>query len=349
MSTGSSAVPDGVDLDAVAAWLSTRVAVHGDLDVTTITGGRSNLTYRVTDRDGCRWVLRRPPLNSVLRSAHDVGREHRVMAALAGSPVPVPPLVGHEPEPGVLDAPFYVMDFVDGHVVRDPADADVLDDRARRRAGHELVDVLVALHDVDPDRVGLGDLGPRADYLARQLRRWRGQYDRGASREVPAIPALHERLVAAVPTQQADRIVHGDYRLDNVLLDDDGSIAAVLDWELCTLGDPLADLGLLVVYWDPFGSGEGLPMIPAAAAVPGMPDVDEVVARYATRSDLDLSDLPTYVVFGCWKLAVILEGVLARSKAGAYGPPDQDTITHFEHLVEALLDAAAMRADQAGI
>ncbi len=333
-------VPDGIDAAAVTDWLSSRVDVVAPLSFATIAGGRSNLTFHVTDASQGHWVLRRPPLNSVLASAHDVIREHRIMSALQDGPVPVPPLVGAESEPGVLDAPFFVMHHVDALVVREPDDATDLDAGARRRAGESLVDVLVDLHAVDPDEVGLGELGRREDYLARQLHVWHRQYEHGASREVPAITGIRDRLAARVPVQQRATIVHGDYRLDNLMVDRDGEVVAVLDWELCTLGDPLADLGLLRVYWNPFDDASGLPMIPAAASIAGMPTWEEVVAGYAEGSSLDLSDLDTYVAFGYWKLAVILEGVLARMAAGAYGDPDHDLVDRFAEIVVALLDRA---------
>jgi aminoglycoside phosphotransferase (APT) family kinase protein len=345
----SSAVPPGIDAPAVTAWLAERVDVAVPLRWDRIPGGRSNLTFRVTDADGRRFVMRRPPLHSVLASAHDVAREYRIMAALQHADVPVPPLVGVERDTDVAGAPFYVMGFVDAHVIRDPGDAAALSTAARRRAGQQVADVLARLHAIEPDDVGLGDLGRREDYLPRQLHRWRGQYDKGRSRDVPEIEALHARLVAAVPPQQGAAIVHGDYRLDNLMVDDDGSVVAVLDWELCTLGDPLADVGLLAVYWDPFGRGHGLPLIPAAAAIEGIGPFDDVLARYAERSERDLGSLDTYVAFGYWKLAVILEGVLARVKAGAYGEVDADDVATFTRLVPALAQRGAEVADRAGI
>ena len=346
---GDTGAPAGIDVPALQAWFAERTDVEGGLTFAPIAGGRSNLTYVVTDQADRRWVLRRPPLHSVLASAHDVGREYRIMRALRGADVPVPPLLGQEPAGGILDAPFFVMEFVAGHVVRTPQDAAALSSTARQRAGEDLADVLVRLHAIEPDDVGLGDLGRRSDYLARQLHRWRGQYDKGRSRDVPAIESLHQRLVAAIPRQQGAAIVHGDYRLDNLMVDDDGTVVAVLDWELCTLGDPLADLGLLAVYWDPFGHGEGLPLIPAAAAIEGMPSFDTVLERYAASSSRDLGALDRYIAFGYWKLAVILEGVLARIKAGAYGEVDDDDVATFEQVVPALAAQGARVASRAGI
>ena len=344
-----AAVPPGIDAPAVTAWLAERADVTLPLQWDRIPGGRSNLTFRVTDADGRRFVLRRPPLHSVLASAHDVAREYRIMSALQDAEVPVPPLVGAEPDADVTGAPFYVMTFVDAHVIREPGDAAALSPAARRRTGVQVADVLARLHAIEPDDVGLGDLGRREDYLARQLHRWRGQYDKGRSRDVPAIESLHARLVAAVPPQQGAAIVHGDYRLDNLMVDDEGTVVAVLDWELCTLGDPLADVGLLAVYWDPFGRGDGLPLIPAAAAIDGIGSFEDVLARYAERSARDLGSLDTYVAFGYWKLAVILEGVLARIEAGAYGEVDPDDVATFSRVVPALAQRGAEVADRAGV
>lgn len=334
---------DGIDASAVTAWLQERAEVDPPLHFEVITGGRSNLTYTVTDVSGTRWVLRRPPLHSVLKSAHDVGREYRLMDALQDSAVPVPPLVGHETDDAVNGAPFYVMEFVDGHVIRSVDDATAaLSEEARRPTARALVQTLADLHAVDIDQVGLGDLAKRDEYIARQLKRWYGQFQKGDSRDLPLVGELHDRLVADIPEQRGTAIVHGDYRLDNVIVDDAGTIKAVLDWELCTLGDPLADVGLLAVYWTPPSATE-LPLIPAAGAIPGFPDVDEVTGWYGQLSGRDLDELPYYVAFGFWKLAIILEGVYARFSAGAYGETD-DSHKVFAQLVEELLEAAHEQA-----
>jgi len=338
---------DGIDDAAVTAWLQARTAVNPPLAYEVIAGGRSNLTYRVSDVVGRKWVLRRPPLHSVLASAHDVGREHRLMHALQDSAVPVPPVVGLEEDPDVNGAPFYVMEFVDGHVIRSIDDAEeALAPDVRRDTARGLVQTLVDLHAVDIDAIGLGDLARREDYLARQLRRWYGQFQKGDSRDLPLVGLLHDRLVADIPRQHGTAIVHGDYRLDNVIVDGRGAIQAVLDWELCTLGDPLADLGLLVVYWTP-PSATQLPLIPAAGAIPGFPDSDEIVSWYAQLSGRDVTELPYYVAFGLWKLAIILEGVYSRFSAGAYGKTD-DSHRVFARLVEELLEKADEQAATVG-
>ncbi|HZD65298.1 MAG TPA: phosphotransferase family protein, partial [Acidimicrobiales bacterium] len=245
---------DGIDEARVAAWFADNIeGATPPLSFDLIAGGRSNLTYRVTDSVGHDYALRRPPISHVLPTAHDMGREHRVIAALGPTPVPVPPALGYCADTEVNGAPFYVMGYVEGHVLRDADEAArTLTEGARRRAGERLLDVLASIHAVDVDTVGLGDLGRRDGYIARQLRRWYGQFTQsqeGTGRPVPAVEEVHARLAEAVPPQREATIVHGDYRLDNTMLGDDGEVLAVLDWEICTLGDPLADVGLLHVYW----------------------------------------------------------------------------------------------------
>lgn len=319
---------DGINDAAVTAWLrARRPGVVPPLSYDTIAGGRSNLTYDVADADGRRFVLRRPPLHSVLASAHDVGREARIMSALAGSAVPVPPVVGAETDDAVNGAPFYVMDFVDGLVVRDAdvAAAELTADQ-RREASASLVDTLLALHGVDVDAVGLGDLGRRDGYVERQLKRWSGQLEKGSDRDLSVLVDVGRRLAADVPAAQRSTIVHGDYRLDNVIVDPASPgtpVTAVLDWELCTLGDPMADLGTLHVYWAEGGDEELQPLGHMPTIVDGFMSRAEVFERYAAGSDLDLSELDYYVAFALWRLAIILEGVFQRFSAGAYEHVDE--------------------------
>jgi aminoglycoside phosphotransferase (APT) family kinase protein len=339
--------PDGIDAAAVTVWLQERTAVAPPLRFELVQGGRSNLTYVVTDDEGHRLVLRRPPLHGVLESAHDMGREHRIITALADTTVPVPATVGLEPDAATSGAPFYVMEFVEGAVVRDRAAADALEPAARTGASQDLVDVLVRLHEVDVDEVGLGDLARREDYVARQLRRWRGQLHQARTRELPVLDEVHDRLVADIPTQVGATIVHGDYRLDNLLVDPrTGAVQAVLDWELTTLGDPLADVGLLLVYWaDP--ADEVIPLLDAPTTADGFLRRREVAERYASRSGRDLGDIDYYVAFGYWKLACILEGVYSRFASGAYGDTD-DSFRAFGDVVIALGERAAESARAAG-
>jgi aminoglycoside phosphotransferase (APT) family kinase protein len=311
---------DGIDAPKVTAWFEEHVAgAEGPLDFTLIAGGRSNLTFKVTDSRGTNFVLRRPPLGHVLATAHDMSREHRIISALAPTAVPVAPALGFCDDPEVNGAPFYVMAFVDGLIVRGPAEGEALSPEARRRAGESLIEVLVAIHDVEPTAVGLGDLGRTEGYIARQLKRWYSQFNQSKMREVPVVDEMHEFLSAHIPDQQGAAIVHGDYRLDNCMLTPEGDVAAVLDWELCTLGDPLADLGLLMVYWNDPGDATQSLAGSGATAAQGFPRKSDLRELYAARSTRDLSHLDFYVAFGYWKLACILDGVYTRYAKGAMG------------------------------
>jgi aminoglycoside phosphotransferase (APT) family kinase protein len=237
-------------LAAVRDLLAAHVPDVGDLHAALLSGGRSNLTYTLTDGPR-RWVLRRPPLGHVLATAHDMRREFRVMRALAPTPVPVPCMVFEHAEPDVLGAPFYVMELVEGVIYRTTDDLVRLDGDGARRLGHAFLDSLAALHVVDPATVGLADFGRPDGYLARQVGRWTKQLASSRSREVPGFDDLAARLAEDVPATQRASIVHGDYRLDNAIVsaDDPGHLQAVLDWEMATLGDPLADLALFNLYW----------------------------------------------------------------------------------------------------
>jgi aminoglycoside phosphotransferase (APT) family kinase protein len=285
-----------------------------------IAGGRSNLTYQVTDSAGHRYALRRPPLSHVLPTAHDMGREYRVISALVPTAVPVPRTYGLCEDEAVNGRPFYVMEFVDGLIVRDAQTAErTLDPQARRRAGESLTDTLAALHAVDVDAVGLGDFAKRQGYITRQLRRWDEQFRNSPVDGIDTasvIGAVHDRLAADIPPQVGTAIVHGDYRLDNTVLAPDGTVRAVLDWEICTLGDPLADVGLLMVYWTEAGDEAALLGV-TPTTVPGFSSRAEIRARYEAASGRDLGRLDFYVAFGYWKLACILQGVYARYVGGA--------------------------------
>jgi aminoglycoside phosphotransferase (APT) family kinase protein len=337
---GTAEAPEGIDRAGVEAWFAEHVpGVQLPLTFDRISGGHSNLTYGVRDGAGSRWALRRPPLGKRLGSAHDMGREQRVVSALAETPVPVAPVAGFCEDESVNEAPFYVMEFVEGPILRGLAEADAFPDEADRQAiGERVVDTLVEIHAVNPDAVGLGDLGRKEDYVARQLHRWQGQWEKSKTRELPAIDAVHERLAARIPEQGPATIVHGDYRLDNMILTPRGEVAAVVDWELCTLGDPLADVGLLMVYWPEAGE-ETIALGQPATLAPGFPKREELKARYTERSGRDLSQLDFFVALGYWKLAIILEGVYARYAAGQYGKVDPG-IEAFAHLVERLAEAA---------
>jgi len=331
---------DGIDAARVTEWFQQHaVTVSPPLRFQRITGGHSNLTFEVTDMADGHWVLRRPPLKQVLATAHDMGREHRIIDALQDTPVPVPPLVGLCTDDSVNGSPFYVMDFVDGTVVRDPVGASAMSPEQRWRAGESIVDVLAEIHAVDIEAAGLGDFAKRENYIERQLNRWYGQFTKSKVREVPAVDEAHEHLTHRIPEQGPATIVHGDYRLDNCLIGDDGSVAAVLDWEICTLGDPLADLGLLLVYWgdadDPSFARSNQPTI-----VEGFPTAGEVLERYANRSGRDVSQIDYYMAFGLWKLACIIEGVYARYIGGAMGNSTDGSFDFFGEQVNLLARSA---------
>ena len=311
----------GLDDDAVTRWLRDHVdLLDGPVSFTLIAAGGSNLTFRVVDQSGHAFALRRPPVTAVLATAHDMDREWRILSGLAGTAVPVPAPVARCDDADITGAPFYVMAFADGTILRTEADGARLDEAAAATATESLVDVQVALHAIDPDAVGLGDLTKRhTGYVERQLRRWRTQVDRAKVRELPLLDDLHDRLALTVPAESgAPSLVHGDYRFDNVVLGDDHRVAAVLDWELCTIGDAVADACWSLLYWiDP---GDPLPFLDSAPTLaPVFPRRAAAAELYATRSGRDLATLGWFTVFGYWKMACIVEGVYARRLQGAQG------------------------------
>ena len=332
--------PEGIDRDGVEAWFRANVpTAEPPLAFERISGGRSNLTYGVTDTAGARWALRRPPLGKGLASAHDMTREARIVAALRDTAVPVAPMAGVCEDESVNGAPFYVMEFVEGVVLRSRDEATRHFDEAERAAIAERVaDTLVEIHRVEPDDVGLGELGRRGDYVARQLRRWQGQWEKSKTEELSLVDEVHRRLSRRIPEQGPATIVHGDYRLDNMILAALGQVAAVVDWELCTLGDPLADIGLLMVYWSQAGD-ELMPLFDPPTTAPGFPGREAIARRYGQRSGRDLSQLDFYVALGYWKLAVILQGIVARYSAGQYGKTDEGS-EQFAQVVGRLAEAA---------
>lgn len=311
----------GIDTDRVSRWLVDHVdGALAPFAYDLIVGGRSNLTFRVTGADGRSFVLRRPPTGHVLATAHDMAREHRIISAVGRTSVPVPRTLGLCTDDAVNGSPFYVMEHVAGEVLDSPDKADLLPLELRRPACEHLVDVLAELHAADVDAIGLGDLARRDGYVERQIRRWSTQWTNSTTRDIPAIEEVARHLTANVPQQHGVSIAHGDYRFGNCLVDvATGEIGAVLDWELCTLGDPLADLGYLGVYWAD-ASGESRANDPTGA--PGFMSYDDVVDRYAERTGRDVSQIDYYVAFSSWRLAVISEGVYARYLNGAMG--DQD-------------------------
>ncbi len=330
----------GIDTVRVSSWLETNVAdATAPFHFALIAGGRSNLTYAVTDALGRRYVLRRPPLGHVLATAHDMAREHRIVEAVGRTPVPVPPVFGLCTDCDVVGAPFYVMGFVDGVVLDGVERAEELPISLRPLVAEHLVDVLADLHAVDVDEVGLGDLAKREGYIERQVKRWSTQWEQSKTRELPAIDEVAKRLRDRVPTQHGVSIVHGDYRFGNCLTDvRAGRINAVLDWELCTLGDPLADVGYLGVYWFDGTAETTRPNDPTPAG--GFPPYAAVLERYARNTGRDLSGIGYYIAFGCWRLAVISEGVYARYLHGVMGDDSGVDVTAFKLATESLAERA---------
>lgn len=336
--------PPGLDADRLAAWLRTVVPGAGsELTATLIAGGRSNLTYDVTDGSSS-WIVRRPPLGHVLATAHDMSREHRVISALGPTDVPVPRIFGLCEDESVLGAPFFVMEKVAGRPYRHAADIAPLGPDRVRGISEALVDTLATLHSVDPVAVGLADFGKSERFLSRQVARWRKQLDASHSRDLPAADELHARLERDVPTESAAGIVHGDYRLDNALVDDDDRIRAVIDWEMATVGDPLTDLALMVVYGR-LGELVKNDQVVDVASAPGYLSEDEIISRYAGGSGRDLSRFGFYLALACFKLAAIVEGIHYRF---VQGQTVGDGYEAFGAFVQPLLDGglAALREDE---
>jgi aminoglycoside phosphotransferase (APT) family kinase protein len=318
--------PVGIDPTAVTSWLRDVLHQRGEdltppLRFDQIAGGRSNLTYHVTDAEGRAWALRRPPTGNVLATAHDMTREHRVMSALHPTPVPVPEMIGLCEDIAVNDAPFYVMEWVDGTVVRSSRIAEEFPVKVRRNMGVSTVEALALIHAVDIDEVGLGDFAKREGYIERQLRRWKKQVDASSMPTIPELDEAFDRLSARIPEQGTARLVHGDFRLDNAIVDDEGTVIAVLDWELTTLGDPMADLGAMLTYWSRPGDPTVALTDPPTLA-DGFIDRDEVVAIYERASGRSVGDVNYYQSFATWRLACILDGVVDRYRAGAMGRDD---------------------------
>jgi aminoglycoside phosphotransferase (APT) family kinase protein len=335
-----SELPTGIDLESFAQWSAAALPdTTPPFTAEVIAGGQSNITALVHDATGRELVVRRPPLHGVLPTAHDMGREHRIIAALGPTAVPVPEAIAYCDDPEVIGAPFYVMSYVDGVVLHDlDTSMTALDEPARAHAGDSLIDALVALHAVDVDAVGLGDLARRDELVKRQLKRWHAQFEASKTRELPAVDRVHEQLAARIPPQTEGTVVHGDFRLGNCVVDPGGEILAVLDWEICTLGDPRADLGYVLATWaepgDPLQAIEHNPTL-----APGFATRDALLARYAERSGRDVDAIPYFVAFSYWRLACILEGVLARHLSGARGDRGAD-IDSFRRRVESCAQLA---------
>ena len=348
----SAPAPQGIDAEGVAKFFAAHVE-GGDvaLTISFLSGGRSNLTYRV-EGGGRSWVLRRPPLGHVLPTAHDMAREHRVLSALRDSGLPVPRTRALCEDASVTGAPFYVMDFAPGVVIEEAMPAGYATTPGeRRRIGAGLMRTLAALHAVDWRAVGLADFGRPEGYLARQVRRWSEQWQRSKASEVPLISELIRRLNASLPETPAATIVHGDWRLGNLALDpaDPGRVVAIFDWEMATLGDPLADVGYTLVYWGEPGDAErsrGPGAYASVTAQPGFHTRAELVAEYERASGRDVSAIEFYEVLALYKLAVISEGAFARWRAGLTAG---EGFEHVERASVPLCEAAMAIAERSAL
>jgi aminoglycoside phosphotransferase (APT) family kinase protein len=310
-----SAVP-GIEQPRVTAWLGDNVPeLVPPLEFTRVGEGQSNLTFRVDDAGGRSVILRRPPLGEILASAHDVAREYRILAALSSAGARVPRTFALCTELDVTGAPFYAMEHVDGLVLSHVATAERLAPAARAAVGRDLATTLAGFHAFDVDELGLADLRRPESLISRQLRRWRRQWEASKTRDLPLVDELADRFAARLPEERESVLVHGDYHLGNALVGPDGDVRAVLDWELCSVGDPRADVGLLVAYWNEFGAGvggRGGLFREAVTALPGFPTALELVEEYARASGREVTDLGFWVAFAYWKIAIIVEGVYRR-------------------------------------
>ncbi len=334
-------LPNGIS-ENVEAWLVANIpGATAPFTYTQIAGGHSNLTFKVDDAAGHSYVLRRPPLGHRLASAHDMSREHRIIHGLANTQVPVAPALGLCTDESVNDLPFYVMSFVDGHVIREKSVAErVLGQSGCRRASESIVDTMAAIHNVDLVAAGLNDLGKHDGYIARQLKRWHGNIVEQRTRDLPLVDSVYNELLKRIPEQGAATLVHGDYRLDNCMVDAQGNVIAVLDWEICTLGDPMADLGLLMVYWTG-PTDEASAWANPVNTADGFMNRHELAERYGRVSGRDISQLDFYVAFAYWKLACIIEGVYARYLGGALGQKDPAELEPFKLQVDGASQRAA--------
>ena len=336
----------GIRSDAVTAWMSEHVGAVAPLDFSLITGGHSNLTYKVVDATGREFVLRRPPIGALLATAHDMAREHRIVSAMGPTAVPVPDALGLCEDESVNDAPFYIMNYVDGVVLDTAQRARDHYPRDRRAAiGSSVIETLAALHNADPDEIGLGTLGKKEDYIPRQLKRWTMQWEKSKTRELPSMEEVGQALRDGIPEQIGATVVHGDYRLGNMITNADGQVAAVLDWELCTLGDPLADVGYLLNNWAHEGEGEETSpeSAPPPSAAGGFQTREELLERYTELTGRDTQGVDYYRAFQYWRLAAICEGVLDRYLQGKMGASVDTDL--YKQRVDSLAAAAVERME----
>ncbi|MCU1394853.1 MAG: hypothetical protein JWM34_3281 [Ilumatobacteraceae bacterium] len=337
----------GFDVPKIEAWLAEHTELRAPISWTQLAGGHSNLTYELTDIEDRRLVIRRPPQGQLLPKAHDMWREFRVLEALSSTDVPIAAPVAYCDDPRVADTHFYVMAKVDGTPMHTAADVvDRLDAAARRRASEGFIDVLATLHKVEPADVGLADLGRSDGYVERQLKTWYGSWTasaRAAALDDPRVHELHDMLREHLPSPGASRIVHGDFGPHNLLFSAAGDVTAVLDWEIATLGDPLADFAYSITAWADPGDPR-LEYIDIPTALPGFATRSELIARYAASTGADLSQLNFYLCFNQFKSACILHGVYARYRAGQKSSEGIDVVAMRSRIL-IFLDLATELAE----
>ncbi len=336
-----------LDFSAVSEWIGELgIGAVSPLAFDRVGNGQSNLTFSVSDAGGSRWVLRRPPLGHLLASAHDVEREYRILSALQNTGVPVPKTIALCTDEKVSDVPLVLMSYVDGVVIDSVGTAEQMTEELRRSVGRSMTGALADIHRVDLESVGLLDLASHKPYAQRQLKRWTTQWQQSQSREVPAIDSLTERLAANIPEQRELALVHGDFHLNNVITSPaDGSIVAVVDWELCTLGDPLADLGGLLAYWPEAGDAVAGPFM--ASTLPGFPTRADLTAEYAASTGRDVTAVGFWQVLALWKLSIIAEGVMRRAEGDARNRAEAGAPT--TSLIDDIIARACSTADAIGI
>lgn len=338
---------DLIATEPIADWIvSLGIGAEHPLSFERVGAGQSNLTFLVSDGAGHEWILRRPPLGKLLASAHDVAREFRILSGLQDTEVPVPRVHGLCVDPEVTDAPIMLMDFIEGHVIDSLESLESMPAETRRAVGLSLASTMGAIHDVDLEAAGLVDLASHSPYAERQLKRWHRQWEQSRTRDLPLVDELAARLRANIPEQKELSLVHGDFHLMNVITHpQDGNVLAVLDWELSTLGDPLADLGGLLAYW-PEADDEIVTGF-TGPTLPGFPTRAELIEEYARATQRDVSAIGFWYVLGLWKIAIITEGVLRRS----LDDPRNTAVTGAIDggITERLFQRASLEADAAGL
>lgn len=344
---GDGPMTIALDLANLRTWLVGQgVEVSGDLTASRVGRGQSNLTYRLQDEQGRAWIARRPPLGELLASAHDVVREARILSALQETEVPVPALAGVCEDPSVADVPVVVMEHVDGVVLDRLEVAESMDPAARHELGLNLARTLAHIHAVDVDAVGLGDLASRSPYAERQLKRWSRQFEASRTTERPDLDELTALLRDTIPPAGDLSLVHGDFHIRNVIVDGDrGTLRAVLDWELSTLGDPMADIGSTLAYWPE--AGEEASGLFEASTLPGFPTRQEMADEYLKVSGRDGGTLAFWHTLGVWKIAIICEGVYRRTLDNPANTAEGGAPT--PELVQSIIDHAWHIARTSGL